>query len=273
VKAKLYVLLGAHPSRTAILMLEHKGIAYETVELPPISQPIAMRLLGFKADPSFSRLVDGGSPPLLRLADRLGTVPALRLGERRVMTNRKIARFLDELVPDPPLFPEDPERRQAVEEAERWGDEVLQMAARRLVVAGVVLGGELLNDGADGRLGPLLYRRKAMRRATAHVIARIAFRVNAETEATLLSELPQMLDRVDAWIADGVLDGEELNAADYMIAPSLAVLTYRPDLAKEIERRPAISLLDRLLPDPHSTRAGRNLMYTARPVDPSASRR
>ena len=253
-KAKLYVLLGAHPSRTAILMLDYKGIEYETVVLPPISQPFVMRFLGFKADPGFSRQIDDGSPPLLRLADRMGTVPALRLGDRRVMTNRNIARFLDELKPEPPLFPKDPERRRLVEEAERWGDEVLQMVARRLVVAAAVIRDELLNDGADGRLGPLLYRRRAMRRATAHVIARIAFRVNADTEAGLLAELPEMLDRVDAWIADGVLNGEELNAADFMIAPSLAVLTYRPDLAPEIERRPAIRLLDRLLPDPSATR-------------------
>jgi glutathione S-transferase len=253
--AKLYVIVGAHPSRTAILMLQHKGIAFETVEVPPGLQPVAMRLLGFKADPGFARQVDDRPPPMLRLADRLGTVPALRLGDRRVMTNRNIARFLDEIRPDPPLFPADPERRHLIEEAERWGDEVLQMVARRLVVAAAITApGELLNGGDDGRLGPLLYRRRAMRSATAHVIARIAFRANPETEASLLAELPGMLDRVDAWINDGVLDGEQLNAADFIIAPSLAVLSYRRELAAEIERRPAISLLDRLLPDPSATR-------------------
>src|SRR5256885_13765628 len=87
-KAKLYVILGAHPSRTAILMLQHKGIEYETVEIPPGLQPFAMRLLGFKADPGFSRQVDDRRPPMLRAADRLGTVPALRLGERRGMRKR-----------------------------------------------------------------------------------------------------------------------------------------------------------------------------------------
>ena len=33
--------------------------------------------------------------------------------------------------------------------------------------------------------------------------------------------------------------GEELYVADFMIAPSLAILTYRADGAEEIERRPA----------------------------------
>ncbi len=46
--------------------------------------------------------------------------------------SRAIARELDRLVPEPPLFPADPDARATVEEAELWGDEVLQSAARRL---------------------------------------------------------------------------------------------------------------------------------------------
>jgi hypothetical protein len=33
-----------------------------------------------------------------------------------------------------------------------------------------------------------------------------------------------------------------------MIAPSLALLCYRPDLRAEIEGRPALALVDRVLP-------------------------
>ena len=35
--------------------------------------------------------------------------------------------------PDPPLFPADPDQRAAVEEAERWGETVLQDAVRRIL--------------------------------------------------------------------------------------------------------------------------------------------
>jgi glutathione S-transferase len=35
-------------------------------------------------------------------------------------------------VPEPPLFPADPDRRAAVEEAERWGERVLQPVPRQL---------------------------------------------------------------------------------------------------------------------------------------------
>jgi hypothetical protein len=59
-----------------------------------------------------------------------------------------------------------------------------------------------------------------------------------------------MLDRVDAWIAEGVLASTALNVADFMVAPSLALLSYRPDLATQIAARPAGAMLDRLLPEP-----------------------
>lgn len=66
----------------------------------------------------------------------------------------------------------------------------------------------------------------------------------------LLAALPGMLDRIDAWIELQVLNGEHLNAADFMIVTSLALLYYRPDIRAELERRPAIRLLDRVLPEP-----------------------
>src|SRR5437763_197346 len=190
-----------------MLMLDHKGIDYDAVTLPAGFQPYVIRFLGFRPPPGFSRQVDGEAPRMLRKADRMGTVPALRLGDRRVMTNHEIARFLDELQPEPPLLPAHPEHRQAVEVAERWANEVFQMTARRLVVAAAVVPGRhLLNDGEDGRLGPLLYRSRILRKVVAHVIARIAFRVNPDTERAMLAELPEMLDRIDEWIERGVLN-------------------------------------------------------------------
>ena len=35
-EAKLYVIPGSHPSRTAMLMLERKGIPYKRVDLMPV---------------------------------------------------------------------------------------------------------------------------------------------------------------------------------------------------------------------------------------------
>jgi glutathione S-transferase len=249
-EAKLYVILGSHACRTSILMLEHKGIDCEVVELPSGLHPFLLRMRGFAGNPAPFRKVDQRRHHVLGLADRFGTVPALQIDGRRVKTNREIARALEEIRPDPPLFPADPERRRAVEEAELWGDEVFQMTARRLALMANLHGRDaMVNRGNDGRLGPLLWRQEAMRVAAVRMIALI-FAANARAEEELMAALPGHLDRIDAWIEAGVLNGEELNAADFMIAPSLALLTYRRDLRPEIEQRPAIKWLDRLLPEP-----------------------
>jgi glutathione S-transferase len=232
-------------------MLEHKGIPYRQVDLPAGLHPVALRLAGFPGNKAPFRRIDDRPHRVLALADRMGTVPTLYSGDEWVATNREIARFLDRLQPDPPLFPVEPQLRLAVEEAERWGDEVFQMAARRLVLAATLRGRDGLVDRADnGRLGPVVSRHATVRFAVARLVAHSAFAVNARTEPGLLAALPGMLDRIDAWIEGGVLNGENLYAADFMIATSLALLCYRPDLPAELERRPAIRLIDRLLPEP-----------------------
>jgi glutathione S-transferase len=250
-EAKLYVILGSHACRTGMLMLEHKGIEYERVELPTGLHPFLLRLHGFAGNPAPFRKLDDRRNFMLGSADRMGTVPALRIDGRRVKTNREIARFLEELRPDPPLYPSDPDRRRAVEEAELWGDEVFQMTARRLGLAALLHGPDgIIDRGGDGRLGPLLWRRPAVRWIGARFIGRFFFEADADAEAKLLTALPGQLDRIDAWIETGVLNGERLYAADLMLAPSLALLTYRRDLRAEVERRPAARLVDRLLPQP-----------------------
>jgi glutathione S-transferase len=249
--ATLYVILGSHACRSGSLMLEHKGIPFRRVVLPTGAHPVLIRALGFPGHREPIRSVDGATHGSLALLDRLGTVPALRYGSERVQTNRSIADFLERVQPDPPLFPADGEQRRAVEEAQEWGDGPFQMAARRIVLAGARHGLDALRDRAnDGRLGPLLAKNERSRAINNEIAARMIFRANAQRETELLAELPAMLDRIDGWIAAGVLDGPELNAADLMIAPSLALIAYRLDLRAQIEARPAWAWLERVLPEP-----------------------
>jgi glutathione S-transferase len=181
----------------------------------------------------------------------MGTVPALKIAGERAQTNREITRLLERLQPEPSLFPADPELRREVEEAELWGDDVFQMVARRLALAAVLHGPDALHDRAgQGRLGPLLWRSDRLRFEGTRLIGRLTFSANLESERQLLSGLPPMLDRIDAWIEAGVLNSEALNAADLMLATSLAMLGYRRDLSPEIESRPCGLLVERLLPAP-----------------------
>ena len=110
VRVKLYSIAVSHPARAAGLMLRHKGIDYELVNLTPGSQRLLLRLNGFRG----------------------GTVPALAIDGRRVQGSLRVSRALEELEPEPPLFPADPEQRSAVEAAERWGEAVLQPVPRNL---------------------------------------------------------------------------------------------------------------------------------------------
>lgn len=247
---KLYVIPGSHACRSAMLMLEHKGLPYRRVDVPTLLHPVAARLRGFDAGGE-TRNAGGKRTFSIRTGDLLGTVPGLAAGDRRISTNRRIARFLDEEHPEPALFPTDPARRRAVEEAEAWGNGDLQMAARRIALgAAVTHPEEMRRRVGDGRMGHLLYRSPVLRRLIIPQIGRLIFAVDEDADRELLGELPKLLDRVDELIASGVLNGAELNVADLMIAPSLALILYRPDVDEFFEGRPALELADRLLPEP-----------------------
>src|SRR6266498_942479 len=99
-RAKLYVIPGSHPSWSAMLMLDRKGIPFKRVDLMPVISKGVVRAMRFPGV----------------------TIPALKLHGARIQGSREIARELDHIQPDPPLFPADPEKRRKVEEAEAWGD-------------------------------------------------------------------------------------------------------------------------------------------------------
>src|SRR5437588_2155234 len=246
----LYWIPGSHACRSAMLMLEHKRVPYTRVNIVTLLHPLVVRLHGFDAGGQ-TRAAGGKRTLGLRMGDHLGTVPALAANGHRISTNYGIARFLDEHHPEPPLFPADPRRRAVVEEAERWANDTLQMAARRIPGAAVVRDPATFGrSSGDGRMGYLLYKRELMRRLIVPRIIGGVFATRPAAEGELLAELPALLDRVDAWIAAGVLGGEHLNAADFMVAPSLALILYRPDVMPVFEGRPALELVDRLLPEP-----------------------
>ena len=246
----LYVIPGSHACRSGMLMLEHKRVPYRRVDFVTLTHPLMSRLHGFDSGGQ-TRTAGGKRTFGLRLGDRLGTVPALAANGDRISTNHGIARFLDDRHPEPPLFPVDPEQREKVEEAEEWANATLQMAARRIVGAEVTRDpAGMSRRAADGRLGYLLYKRDSVRRLVVPRLLRGAFATGPDPARDPVAELPEMLDRIDAWIGEGIIGGEQLNAADFMVAPCLALILYRPDVEPLFEGRPALDLVDRLLPAP-----------------------
>ena len=225
-QTKLYVIPGSHPSMTARLMLEYKGIPYKRIDLISALHKPFLRALRFRGD----------------------TVPALRIDGRRIQGTRDISRALDHIPPGPALFPADPERRAAVEEAERWGDEVLQPVPRRLAWWAMRRDRSDVESFLEGaRLGIPIW----LAARTARPIIWISARLNSADDDAAhddLVKLSGLLDKVDGWIGEGLVGGEELNAADFQIATSVRLLMCFEDLRPAVERRPAGMLAMRVCP-------------------------
>jgi glutathione S-transferase len=227
VQARLFVIPASHPSITTMLMLDHKGIEYKRKDLLPVISKGALRVLGFPRN----------------------TVPAIKIDGRRVQGSREIARELERLRPEPALFPADPEVRAAVEEAERFGDEQLQHPIRQILWWSIKRDKEPLRSYSEGaKLGvPLSLAMK-----TAAPVVALSARFNEANDEHVrrdLTELPALLQKVDDWIAAGVLNGEQLNAADFQIAPSIGLAMTLDDLRPAIENRPAGQLAKRVVPN------------------------
>jgi glutathione S-transferase len=224
--AKLYVIPGSHPSRSAMLMLDRKGIPYKRVDLMPVISKGALRALRFPGN----------------------TVPALKLDGSRIQGSQEIARELDRIKPDPPLLPSDPDQRAKVKEAEAWGD-TFQHNPRQLSWWAFRRNRAPLESYSEGaRLGiPVGLAVK-----TAAPIIAAAARLNQASDENVradLAALPGDLDRIDAWIKDGVMGGDEPNAADFQISPTVRLAMTFDDLRPAIEKRPAGELAMRIVPD------------------------
>lgn len=225
-EARLYAIPGSHPCAAVQLMLRHKGIACKRTDFfPVLSKPI-VRVLGFPGS----------------------IVPAIKIDGHRAQGSLEIARELDRLQPDPPLFPADPEKRAAVEEAERFGSEELQHPIRQIIWWCFSQDKAPLRSYAEeSKLGIPT----GLAVATAGPVIAMERRIQDVTDANVranLAEYPSKLQQVDDMIAAGTIGGEEPNAADFQIAPSIRLAMTFQDLRPLIESRPAGELARRIQP-------------------------
>jgi glutathione S-transferase len=227
VRATLFAIAPSHPSHAARLMLERKGIEHRVVNVPPGTHAVAMRLAGFRG----------------------GTVPAIRLDRRRVQGSLAISRALDEIEPDPPLFPADPGRREEVVAAERWGESELQGVPRRLTRWATLHKAAMREHMARETGIPLPKAAAFLNIPAARHFARKVGADDDERVRRTLVAIPDLLDRVEALIAAGTLGGPEPNAADFQIAPTIRSLLTFGDLEHVLSGRPAAAYARAILPE------------------------
>jgi glutathione S-transferase len=208
-------------------MLEHKGIEHRVVSLVPGLHPAAVRVLGFRS----------------------ATVPALTLDGRRVQGSRSISRALEEAQPEPSLFPSDPQRRDRVEQAEQWGEEILQPVPRR--IGGWIIANRLQMRTRIAREAGLPAARVLAflgRPLTVYNAHRVGAR-DAEQVRETVAMLPGLLDHVDDLLEEGTIGSSQRNAADFQIGTSVRLLMAFADLAPALEGRRAARFAAELMPE------------------------
>lgn len=217
---RLYALPASHPCAAVEAALRLKSIAYRRVDLLPTGEVVLGPMLW------------GGT-----------TVPGMRVNGERLVGSRTIMRRLDELAPEPPLLPPsgDPARERVLD-AERWGDDVFQPVPRRLIdVAFMRRPRAMESYAANGKLPlPIALLRPAMP-LTARLMA---FKNKARDERARedVAALPGQLDRIDRWIAEGLLGGDPPNAADLQIGSTIRLLMTIADVRPLLADRPAAQL-------------------------------
>jgi glutathione S-transferase len=219
---KLYVLPGSHPCAAVEAAFELKGLPFERVYLLPLA-PIMVGPVRY-----------GGV-----------TVPGLRIDGERLVGSRTIMRKLDQLAPEPPLLPPPGDERHAqVLEAERWGDEVLQAAPRRIIDVAFLRRPQAMESYIGDAKLPLP---RPLIGPAMPLTARLMAIRNKATDAAAMADLaalPVQFDRIDRWIDEGLLGGEGPNAADLQIGSTIRLLFSFADLRPMIEGRPMARLID-----------------------------
>jgi len=202
----LHVLPSSHPCLTVISALDMKGLEYEKVVLSP----------GPHNEEMASIYGEGRT-----------TVPGLLVDGEPVHGSRPILARLEELEPEPSLYPEP--IAEAVREAERWGDVELQDLGRRFPWGALHFRPEAMGTyGGGGPLDPA---------GTDFAIRflRASWRyhgISCERLADDLAGFPAKVEHIEGLAADGVIGGDQPNAADLQIGATIRVLLTLGDLSQ-----------------------------------------
>lgn len=219
----VHVLPPSHPCKTVEKALELKGLTFERIVMESGRHTEAMQEI---------------------YGEGCTTVPGMVVDGETVHGSRAILARLEELAPEPSLFPAD--RAEAIRDAEAWGDRELQDLGRRLPWFAMHFRPEAM--GTYGGAGPL----DPPGTDFAIRFVRAAWKYHGITAVRVaedLAGLPAKLDQVDGFIADGVMGGEEANAADLQIGATLRVLLTLGDLEPLMKDRPLEELALRWFPD------------------------
>lgn len=216
----LHALPPSHPCMTAEAALRLKGLPYERIDFTPGPHIEEMQ-----------RIYGEGNK----------TVPGLLVDDEPVHGSRAILARLEEIEPEPTLYPNDDVRA-----AEQWGDEVLQDLGRRLPWGSLHFRPEAMGSfGGAGELDPagVDYAMRLVHAAWKY------HGISAQRLADDLAALPEKLDHAKGLVDAGVMGGDAPNAADLQIGATLRVLSNVGDLQPLLAARGLDAFAKRWFPD------------------------
>lgn len=219
----LHGLPPSPPCFTIEAALKLKGLPYERIDFPLGEQAVKM--------------------PEIYGEGRV-TVPGVLIGDEPVHGSTAIMPRIDELGDGPSLYPA--AIAEAVRDAELWGEGDLQLLARQLPWAAMHFRPESMGYFAGGK--PL----DAKGTDFAIKMIRGAWRyigITAAGMAEQLQRLPTLLGEIARLQGEGIIGGEQPNAADLQIGASIRSLLIIEDLHPLLERDGTADLARRAFPE------------------------
>lgn len=219
----LHLLPPSHPCLTAKAALTHKGLEFEEIQ-------VTMGSHGEEIEAIYG--------------EGRRTVPGAIIDGEPVHGSTEILRRLDEIVPDPPLYPEP--NGEAIREAELWADGEFQDLGRRLPWSALHFRPEAMGTFAGG--GPLDpagtdFAIKFLRATWKHS------GISAERLAADLAALPAMVTEIEGFAEQGLIGGESPTAADFQIGSTVRILSTIRDLDPVFDGTVAREIAFRYFPD------------------------
>jgi glutathione S-transferase len=215
----LHAVPPSHPCMTVAAAIELKGLEYERIDFPYEERVEKMEEIYGEGN---------------------YRVPGAVIDGEAIHGSRPIMARLEELEPEPVLYPS-----EAVREAERWADEELQDLGRGLTWGAMHFRPEAMGTFAGG--APL----DAPGTDFAIKFVRATWRYHGITAVRLQGELaglPEKIDHIEQLATDGVIGGEQPNAADLHIGATITVLLPIGDLRPLLEETAAERIARALFP-------------------------
>jgi glutathione S-transferase len=186
--------------------------------------------LDFKQVPHERRSLMPGGARAMYFSFR-GTVPVLELDGRRIADSTQIIEALEQIKPEPALYPDDPDQRRRALELEEFFDEHAGHELRRAAFYELreepAYTAELLATGRSGTVRATLRTMLPL----AMTYARRRYRIYPEDARVARKDVEAALDRLVSELQpSGYLVGERFGVADLTAAALLFPLADPPEL-------------------------------------------